>query len=280
MTRRGSCVKLNADYTLARSRPVCPRRPLPAAISFTPFSPFARCTFPHQRLNRAVPVHEPRGEDVLRNRCLLSNIFLHPVSSPSRYNDRARARSHRRARRIPRIRAQVRYLKAQACLPTVITCRLAGRDKNPPIAINHGELEKTARGNAHRACIYTHLFRLSSSLSPGFLQSFVRARNFSRRSAAARVRFLPLGRRRDRLRRGDFPLIAVKRDTLRPGQNIGISFETRYSCAVRLPYVPRLRSETLAEVRNTIAFAHVQPPEGKREREIYCNSDVISCGRK
>lgn len=66
MTRRGSCVKLNADYTLARSRPVCPRRCplLPAAISFTPFSPFARCTFPHQRLNRAVPVHEPRGEDV------------------------------------------------------------------------------------------------------------------------------------------------------------------------------------------------------------------------
>lgn len=56
----------------------------------------------------------------------------------------------------PQICAQVRYLKPTACLPTVITCHLAGRDKNPPIAINHGELEKTARGNAHRA--YTLIF--------------------------------------------------------------------------------------------------------------------------
>jgi len=39
--------------------------------------------------------------------------------------------------------------------------------------------------------------------------------------------------------------------------------------AVRLPYVPRLRSETLAEVRNTIAFAHVQSREENREKEKF-----------
>jgi len=223
MTRRGSCVKLNDDYTLVRRTvAVCPL-PSSLAFSFIPFSPFVHCTFPHQRLNRAVPVHEPRGEDVLRNRWLLSNIFLPVCATHS---------ADTCPGKIP---------EATAYLPTVITCRLAGQSKNPPIAINHGELEKTARGNAYHVHIYSSFpflsplsLSLSLFLSRGFFQSCVHARNFSRHSAASRIR------RRFWLSEsvvtgsatGNFPLIAVKRDTLRPGQNIGISFETRYSRAI------------------------------------------------
>lgn len=66
--------------------------------------------------------------------------------------------------------------EAAACLPTVITCRLAGRDKNPPIAINHGELEKTARGNAHcvHVCSSSPSFSLSLSLPDSSDLSYAR----------------------------------------------------------------------------------------------------------
>lgn len=77
-------------------------------LLFLPVRPLRVSTSTTQ--SRGSHPREPRGENVLRNRWLLSNIFL-PVFSPSRYNHRARARSHRRARRIRRIRARVRYLR-------------------------------------------------------------------------------------------------------------------------------------------------------------------------
>jgi len=72
-------------------------------FSSAPFSPFTRCAFPHQRLNRAIlgraaNTSHADGEDVLRNRWPLSNIFL-PASlvltilrSDSLASPRARSR--------------------------------------------------------------------------------------------------------------------------------------------------------------------------------------------
>jgi len=56
---------------------------------------------------------------------------------------------------------------------------------------------------------------------------------------------------------GISPFIAVKRDTLRPGQNIGISFETRYGRAARLPYAG-------TAIGNIVGAKHQRAREGWR----------------
>jgi len=112
----------------ARSRPAVisstsssSSSPISSFFSSAPFSPFTRCAFPHQRLNRAIlgraaNTSHADGEDVLRNRWPLSNIFL-PASlvltilrsdSLATY-PRARAR----ARGYPQIRARPRCLEPQ-----------------------------------------------------------------------------------------------------------------------------------------------------------------------
>lgn len=87
MTRRGSCVKLNADYTLARVPSI---RCLSSSSSSSfllfifllVYSFFSVCSLrvststTQSRGSRPRGKHEPRGEDVLRNRWPLSNIFL------------------------------------------------------------------------------------------------------------------------------------------------------------------------------------------------------------
>lgn len=101
--------------------------------------------------------------DILLKRSPLSNIFLPhnplilPVRSPpplpfSPTNDRQsvyiRTSKDESGRRVIRTCGFVRCFAT--CLPTVITCHSAlpirptGKKKNLPIAINHGELEKTA----------------------------------------------------------------------------------------------------------------------------------------
>lgn len=130
----------------ARSRTVYPLLS-PLAFSFTPFSSFTRCAFPHQRLNRAVPVHQPRAGRIFytiggyyRISSCPSLLFL-VITLASGF-------ARIVARDVSADMCPGKIAEATACLPPVITCRLVGRDKNPPIAINHGELEKTARGNA------------------------------------------------------------------------------------------------------------------------------------
>lgn len=111
MTRRGSCVKLNADYTLARSRLACPP-PLPAPCSTTTssllllllvplhlvYSFFFVCPAARFHINDSIAVlgraatRATSGEDVLRNRWPLSNIFL-PASLAPIVRIRSRAHS-------------------------------------------------------------------------------------------------------------------------------------------------------------------------------------------
>lgn len=237
MTRRGSCVKLNDDYTLARVSPIS----LPAtfssstaSFSFTPFSPSAAlpasCAFPHQRLNRTILLRAAGKICFTQSVAIIEYLFCPPPLALTIT--------------LVLSRACLRDVSAGTCLgkipgaslPTdqVITCR-DGRDKNPPIAINHVELEKT------RIYVRTHL---SSSL-------------FLARARTQHVLFLLLGRDRSR---GDFPLIAVKRDTLRPGQNIGISFETRYghSCRAITVYSDRKhRPRCEREKRRNLLYSSV-----------------------
>lgn len=73
MTRRGSCVKLNDDYTLARVP--CGLCPLPLFLFLLVYSFFSV-----RPLRISTSTTQSRGkhggEDVLRNRWPLSNIFL------------------------------------------------------------------------------------------------------------------------------------------------------------------------------------------------------------
>lgn len=146
MTCRGSCVKLNADYTLARVSSTHCSFPSPSRLLLFLRLPVARFHINDSIARFSSASHAGRifytiGGYYRISSCP-SSLFL-VITTASGF-----------ARIVARdVSADMwpgKIPEATACLPTVITCRLAGWDKNPPIAINHGELEKTARGNAHR----------------------------------------------------------------------------------------------------------------------------------
>lgn len=269
MTRRGSCVKLNVDYTLARVP--CGLCPLPLFLFLHLFL-LVYSFFSVWPLRVSTSTTQSRGSPSFTRQTRRGGCFTQSVAiieylpaRLSRSNDRASyslgiaARVFARARRIRRYVPGKIPGATACCLPTdqVITCRLAGRDKNPPIAINHGELEKTARGNAHICASFPYL-PLSFSLA--------RAR------ARTHVLLLAPAPRA--------PSVFCFSDSVVTGSAAGISTlsplnaipydrdKTSESHLKLVMAVPRdyrtLRSETSAEVRNTIAFAK----ERERRRNL------------
>lgn len=134
MTRRGSCVKLNADYTLARvpSIRLCLSSSSSSysasSFSFTPFSPFAPCcAFPHQRLNRARFSRLPaaRQTRATRGGCFTQSVAIIEYL-PARLS-RAVLTIARRDVIYPQVYTCPDEIPGATSpgLPTVITCRLA-----------------------------------------------------------------------------------------------------------------------------------------------------------
>lgn len=170
-----------------------------------------------------------------------------------------------------------KILEATTCLPTVITCRLAGRDKNPPIAINHGELEKTARGNAHRVHVY--------SSSPSLLLSL--SLPDSSNLSYARVIFLVAAPHR--------ASVFCLSNNVVTGSAAGISplsplnaipydrdktLESHLKLVIAAPYDYRTdRDSPIGNIDRGAKYNCVRLREEKRERKIY-SSDIISCERK
>lgn len=161
MTCRGSCVKLNADYTLARVPSTHCSLPSPSRLLL-----FLRLPVARFHINDSIarfPSDEPRAGRIFytiggyyRISSCPSLLFL-VITLASGF-------ARIVARDVSADMCPGKIAEATACLPPVITCRLVGRDKNPPIAINHGELEKTARGNAAPRA-YMLIFSVSLLLS-------------------------------------------------------------------------------------------------------------------
>lgn len=117
MTRRGSCVKLNDDYTLARVPSLCPLPfPLRSPLLFLVYSFFSVCPLRgHFHINDSIARFSfVSSRQTRRGGCFTQSVAIieYPPARPSRSNDR----SNVLARIAARVFARARRISAGTCL--------------------------------------------------------------------------------------------------------------------------------------------------------------------